>query len=202
MQRTGGQVERTGVDERECSLARCDHGWLGEAYVVADGHCHAAVLGEIDNRRLRSRGENLGLLECDLTRDIDVEEMHFAVGVEQGARGREDKTGVIVFVGRPSRGGRVLRVSFGDRTTDQVGVCLLSHSGESMEGWGLLGCGRGGEQRLRVTGEMLRAVGRVEALGEDDDFGSLGGSGEDLCARVGEVDGFVGACGGGVSIWH
>ena len=69
-----------------------------------------------------------------------------------------------------------------------------------MEGGGLVRCGRGGEQRLGVAGEVLRAVGRVEALGEDDDFGSLGGCSEDLCACVGEVDGFVGACGGGVSI--
>lgn len=71
-----------------------------------------------------------------------------------------------------------------------------------MEGRGLLGCGWRGEERLGIAGEVLRAVGRVEAFGEDDDFGSLGGRGEDLCARVGEVDGFVVACGGCVSVLH
>lgn len=63
-----------------------------------------------------------------------------------------------------------------------------------MEGGGLLGCWGRGEQRLRVAGEVLRAVGGVEAFGEDDDFGAFGGGGEDLCARIGEVGGFVGAC--------
>ena len=71
-----------------------------------------------------------------------------------------------------------------------------------MEGGRLLGCGRGGEERLSVAGEVLCAVGRVEAFGEDDDFGAFRGRGEDLCARVGEVDGFVVAWGGCVSMLH
>ena len=64
-----------------------------------------------------------------------------------------------------------------------------------MEGGGLGGRGGGGEERLRVAGEVLRAVGGVEAFGEDDDFGAAGGGGEDLGARVREVGGLVGACG-------
>lgn len=69
-----------------------------------------------------------------------------------------------------------------------------------MEGGGLLSGGGRWQERLRVAGEVLRAVGRVEAFGEDDDFGAFGGRGKDLCARVGEVDSFVGAYRGDVSI--
>lgn len=62
------------------------------------------------------------------------------------------------------------------------------------------GCRGRGQERLSIAGEVLRAVGGVEAFWEDDDFGALGGGGEDLGARVGEVGGFVGAWGGFVSI--
>lgn len=62
-----------------------------------------------------------------------------------------------------------------------------------MEGRGLLRCGWGGEECLGVGGEVLRAVGGVEAFGEDNDFCAFGGRGEDLGAGVGEVDSFVSA---------
>lgn len=62
---------------------------------------------------------------------------------------------------------------------------------------GLLFGGRGGLQSLGVGGEVLAAVGGVEAFGEDDERGSGFGSFEDAGASAGEVGGFVGTWGGG-----
>lgn len=68
-----------------------------------------------------------------------------------------------------------------------------------MEGGGLC-CGRGrGEERLGVGGEEFAAVRRVEAFGEDDDFGAGLGGGEGLGACICEVEVFVGAWETGVS---
>lgn len=62
-----------------------------------------------------------------------------------------------------------------------------------MVGWGLrLGRG-GGLQGLGVGGEVLAAVGGVEAFGEYDQSGSGFGGFEDAGAGSGEVGGFVGA---------
>lgn len=57
--------------------------------------------------------------------------------------------------------------------------------------------GRGGrrEKGLGVGGEELASVGGVEAFGEDDYVGALGGCLADLGGCVGEVGGFVGAGG-------
>lgn len=46
-------------------------------------------------------------------------------------------------------------------------------------------------ESLGVLGEILRAVWRVEALGEDDQSRTSLGSLKDLAAGIGEVDGFV-----------
>lgn len=67
-----------------------------------------------------------------------------------------------------------------------------------MEGGGLGGGGRAGEQGFGVGGEVLAAVGRVEAFREDDEGGAGAGGFEDAVTRSGEVGGFVGACGWGV----
>lgn len=64
-----------------------------------------------------------------------------------------------------------------------------------MERRGLLLGRRRGDQGLRVLGEVLRSVGRVEALGENNEFGSSLRRLQDLAARVGEVGSFVGT-------WH
>lgn len=66
-----------------------------------------------------------------------------------------------------------------------------------MVGGGLGGGGRAREEGFGVGGEVLAAVGRVEAFGEDDEGGAGAGGFEDAGARSGEVGGFVGACGGG-----
>lgn len=65
-----------------------------------------------------------------------------------------------------------------------------------MKGGGLGRGGGAGEQGLGVAGEVLAAVGRVEAFGEDDEGGAGAGGFEDAGARAGEVGGFVGACWG------
>lgn len=64
-----------------------------------------------------------------------------------------------------------------------------------MEGGRLRGGGRRREQGFGVLGKVLRAVGRVEAFGEDDDFGASARGFENFCAGVGEICGLVGACG-------
>lgn len=63
-----------------------------------------------------------------------------------------------------------------------------------MEGRGLLGRGRGREEGFGIFGKVRRAVGRVEAFREDNDFGTVAGGFEDLGVGAGEVGGFVGAC--------
>ncbi len=58
---------------------------------------------------------------------------------------------------------------------------------------------RGGvrEEGFGVVGEVLAAVGGVEAFGEDDEGGAGAGGFEDAGAGAGEVVGFVGAWGWG-----
>ena len=60
-----------------------------------------------------------------------------------------------------------------------------------MEGRRLVFGGRGGEEGFGVGGEVLAAVRRIEAFGEDDEGGSCLGGFEDFGACVGEVDGLV-----------
>lgn len=57
----------------------------------------------------------------------------------------------------------------------------------------LFGARRVGRELLGVFGEVIAAVGRVEALGQDDDLGAAGGGFVYFVACVGEVGGFVGA---------
>lgn len=68
-----------------------------------------------------------------------------------------------------------------------------------MEARGLLFGGRGGLESLRVRGEVLAAVGGVEAFWKDDQRGSSFGGFEDAGAGAGKVGGFVGAYGVRVS---
>ena len=62
-----------------------------------------------------------------------------------------------------------------------------------MEGGGLVFGWRRGKEGLGVGGEVLAAVGGVEAFGEDDEVGTCFGGFEDAGAGAGEVGGFVGA---------
>ena len=57
----------------------------------------------------------------------------------------------------------------------------------------LLFARRGRLQRLSVRGEVLAAVGGIEAFGKDDQRGSGFGGFEDTGASAGEVGGFIGA---------
>ena len=85
---------------------------------------------------------------------------------------------------------------FRDAAAEEVGLGLESKVGESVKG-GRLVFGRGrGEERFGVGGEVLAAIGRVEAFWEDDE-GSAGlGGFEDARTSPGKVGGFVGACSG------
>lgn len=107
------------------------------------------------------------------------------MGGEEGALGGEEEAGVVVFL----RGGGVLW----DGAAEEIGFCFGGEGGEGVVGGGLRR-GRGGrEQGFGVFGEVLAAVGGIEAFGEDDEVGAVAGGFEDAGARVGEVGGFVGA---------
>ena len=185
MQRTGGGIERTRVDQQESTLARGYHGGFGEADIVADRQPDLAILREIDNRQLVAGGEHLALLEGDLAGDVDVEEVCFAVGADQRARWGEDQRGVVEFISR--------RVQLRDTASYEVCFGLCGDGGEGVEGGGLVFGGRRREKGLCVFGEVLGAVGRVEAFREDDQAGACFGGLEDFGAGVGEVGSFVGA---------
>lgn len=79
MQFAGGEVESTRVNQKESTLSRGNHCQLGEANVIANGNSNLAVLWQIDQSDLVSRTQDLALLESDLARDIDIEQMDLSV---------------------------------------------------------------------------------------------------------------------------
>lgn len=84
----------------------------------------------------------------------------------------------------------------GYATAEQVAPALDGELGEGVEARRLLLGGRGGLESLGVGGEVLAAVGGVEAFRQHDERGSGFGGFEDAGAGAGEVGGFVGAWGG------
>ena len=87
---------------------------------------------------------------------------------------------------------------FRDTATEEVGLGLESEAGESVEGGRLVFRWGRGEERFGVRGEVLAAIGRIEAFWEDDEGGPSLGCFEDARTSAGKVGGFVGACSGGV----
>lgn len=126
-------------------------------------------------------------MEGDFAWDVDIKQMHFAVRFEEFPLGREDEGCVVVFF--------AFCFELGDAAADEIGFCFCGELGEGVEGFGLLGGGRGGEKGFGVFGEVLGPVGGVETFRQDDDFGAGGGGFEDFRARGGEVGGFGGAGG-------
>lgn len=100
MHRASSRVEGARVDEREAAAARRDHGEFREADVVADGDGDLAVRRQVDDCDVVAGREHFRLFEGDLARDVDVEEMYFAVRGKQGAGGREGEGGIVVLLGR------------------------------------------------------------------------------------------------------
>ena len=106
---------------------------------------------------------------------------------QQVPLGREEQGRVVVFLRRLD----VLRYA----TPEQVAFALDGERGEGVVARRLL-FGRGRRlQGFGVGGEVLAAVGGIEAFGEDDEGGSGFGGFEDARAGAGEVGGFVGAWG-------
>ncbi|KAK8930269.1 hypothetical protein VCV18_002940 [Metarhizium anisopliae] len=176
MQRAGRQVERPRVNQRKGAPPRRNHGQLREPHVVADGHGHGAVLGQVDQRDLVPGAQDVRLAKGDLAGDVDVEEVHFSVGAQQGAVRAEDQARVVVFFG--------VGAEFGNRPPDEVDLVVGGHGGQGVVGRGLLGGWRRREQGLCVVGEVLAPVGRVEALWENDNVGSSRGGVGDLRGGV------------------
>ena len=85
---------------------------------------------------------------------------------------------------------------FRDTAAEEVGLGLESEAGESVEGGRLVFRQGGREESFGVGGEVLAAIGRVEALWEHDEGGPGLGSFEDASTSPGNVGGFVGACSG------
>ena len=81
----------------------------------------------------------------------------------------------------------------GDAAAEQVALALGGELGEGVVARRLLAGRRRGLERLGVRGEVLAAVGGIEAFGEDDQGGSGFGGFEDTGAGAGEVGGLVGA---------
>ena len=102
---------------------------------------------------------------------------------EQVSLGREEQGRVVVFLGRLD----IFRYA----APEQVALTLDGQFGEGVEARGLLLGRRGGLKRLGVGGEILAAVGGVEAFGEDDQRGAGFGGFEDAGACSGEVDAFI-----------
>jgi hypothetical protein len=73
MKRTSSHIEGAGVNQRESSLARCDHSRLRETDIVADGETNLAIFWEIDEGQLVSRREDFTFLERNLPGDVNIE---------------------------------------------------------------------------------------------------------------------------------
>ena len=113
--------------------------------------------------------------------------MDFAVASEDRSARGEDEGGVVEFA---------VWCKFGDGAGNEVDLRIFGGLGEERGGGGGAGVerGDGGGDGLGVGREVLRTVGGVETLGEDNELGG-GGGGEDGGARGSEVGGFGG--GGG-----
>ena len=129
VERARREVEGARVDEQRGAVPGGDGGHFREADVVADcdGDAGGAV-GEVDKRDFVAGRERVGFTEGDAVRDVDVEQVHFAMGGEQGAGGREGQRGVVERAG-------VVRIAFRDGAADYGGACGKSERGEEMIRW-------------------------------------------------------------------
>ena len=85
---------------------------------------------------------------------------------------------------------------FRDAAAKEVGLGLEGQAGESVKGGRLVFRRGRGEERFGVGGEVLAAIGRVEAFWEDDEGSPGFGSFEDARTSPGKVGGLVSACSG------
>ena len=179
------QIERPGIQQQKRPPPRRNRRELGKADIVADSKPNLAIRRDIDNRNLIPRRQNLRLPKRDFARNIYIKQMQFPMRRQQVPRRREQQRRVMVFLRRR----RVLW----DRAAEEVGVGFAREGGECVEGGGLGGRWRVREQGFGILGEVGRAVGGVEAFGEDDQLGAGVGGFEDAGTGAGEVGGFVGA---------
>mmetsp|Transcript_54205 Transcript_54205/g.170410 ORF Transcript_54205/g.170410 Transcript_54205/m.170410 type:complete len:303 (-) Transcript_54205:125-1033(-) len=182
--RAGGGVEGAGVEDGLCALCPHQHGQLGEAHVVADGHAHLAP-GGLEDRGLGARRERVRLLEGHLPRDVDVEEVDLAVLAEHRAPVVNDHAGVVELPVLP------LRV----RTAADEDAPRLCHLSEHRHRRAVLRAGRAARRRhlLRVAVEVLPPVGAVPALGQDHQLRPLVSRRFDGLPGPGEVGRLLGA---------
>lgn len=125
VQRPSGGVESARINKQESALARGNHRGLGESDVIANGEADFPVFRQIDNCQLIAWREHIALLERDLAGDINVKHVRLAVGADQGARGREDQRGIVVFIG--------IWFQFRNTSTDEVRFCFGGDRRERVE---------------------------------------------------------------------
>ena len=101
----------------------------------------------------------------------------------ESPRRGEDERCVVVFLGFWRK--------FGNTTPDQIGLCFCGDRRESVEGRGLFFRGWRWEEGFRVLGEVLGAVWRVEALGENNQRGPSLCCFQYLGPGIGKVDSFI-----------
>ena len=85
---------------------------------------------------------------------------------------------------------------FRDAAAEEIGLGLESEAGESVKGGRLVFRWGRGEECFGVGGEVLAAIGRIEAFWEDDEGSSGLGGFEDARTSPGKVGGLVSACSG------
>ena len=188
MQRSRRQVERPGVQQQEAAFPRRNRRQLREADIIANGHGDLAIRRNIHKRELVPWGENVGLAEGDLARDIYVKQMHLPVCRQQFSLRGEEQRRVVIFL--------AFGHELGNAAAENIGVCFGGEGRERVKGGRLRLGWRRREQDFCVGGEVLATVGGVEAFGEDDQRRAGAGGFDYFGASAGEVDGFVGALGG------
>ena len=95
------------------ALLRVELPQVGEADVVADAEADLGPEGRLEGEQLVAGAEGLALLEPDLPRDVDVEEVDLAELADQLALGRPHRRGVE----------ELLALALRDGASDQVDLC-------------------------------------------------------------------------------
>lgn len=109
--------------------------------------------------------------------------MRLAVSADQGACRREDQRGIVVLLGG--------WLQLGDTSADKVCICFHGDGRQGVERGGLFSRRRRGKEGLGVFGEEVRAIGRVEALGKDNQSCASLRSFKDFAPSMREVHGLV-----------
>lgn len=133
-----------------------------------------------------SRRKYLGFPECDFPGNIDVKQVDFSMSSQQFTGWGECQRGIVMVFAS----GRV----FWNATAYKIGFGLCSHRTESVKRGRLFRGGGRRQEGIRIFGEVLSTIRRVEAFREYNDFCTCRCSFMYLFAGMGKVLRFVRAC--------